>query len=151
VATIDDVARLVSELPDVTESERHGNRTWFVHGKAFAWDRPFSKADLRRFGDEEPPAGPILAVRTADLHEKESVLAEGEAGHLHHPALRRVRGGPDPAADGRHARAARRHRRQLARVRAARGRGRVRGAPATAPSLRSSSRPVGAGVAESPR
>jgi len=80
VATIDDVARLVSELPDVTESERHGNRTWFVHGKAFAWDRPFSKADLRRFGDEAPPAGPILAVRMADLHEKEAVLAEGKRG-----------------------------------------------------------------------
>ena len=27
-----------------------------------------------------PPAGPILAVRTADLHEKESVLAEGKRG-----------------------------------------------------------------------
>ena len=80
VATIDDVARLVSELPDVTESERHGNRTWFVHGKAFAWDRPFSKADLRRFGDEAPPAGTILAVRMADLHEKEAVLAEGKRG-----------------------------------------------------------------------
>ncbi len=80
MATIDDVARLTSELPEVTESERYGNRTWLVHGKAFAWDRPFSKADIRRFGDEEPPAGPILAVRLADLHEKEAVLAEGNRG-----------------------------------------------------------------------
>ena len=80
MATIDDVVRLVSELPEVTESERYGHRTWLVHGKAFAWDRPFSKADLRRFGDEEPPAGPILAVRMADLHEKEAVLAEGNRG-----------------------------------------------------------------------
>jgi hypothetical protein len=75
VATIDDVAVMALELPEVTENERHGNRTWFVVGKAFAWERPFSKADLRRFGDQTPPDGPILAVRVDDLSEKEAVLA----------------------------------------------------------------------------
>ncbi len=74
MATLDDVARVAFELPDVTE--RHGNRTWCVADKGFAWERPFSKADIKRFGDTPQPDGPILAVRVADLDEKEAVLAE---------------------------------------------------------------------------
>jgi hypothetical protein len=75
MATIDDVARMAMELPEVTEGERHGNVTWFVRGKGFAWMRPFSKADIKRFGTTTPPDGPILAVRTADLADKEAVLS----------------------------------------------------------------------------
>jgi len=75
VASIDEVSRLALALPEVTEGERRGTRTWFVAGQAFAWERPFSKADIRRFGDHAPPEGPILAVRVEDLGEKEAVLA----------------------------------------------------------------------------
>ena len=68
------------ELPEVDEGEHHGHATWSVRGKGIAWLRPYSKADLKRFGDEVPPAEPILAVNTADLHAKEGVLAAGMAG-----------------------------------------------------------------------
>ena len=63
-------------LPEVTEGERYGNKTWSVGKTTFAWVRPFSKADIKRFGAATPPDGPILAVRVADLGEKEAVLAE---------------------------------------------------------------------------
>jgi hypothetical protein len=75
MVTVDDAADMALALPEVTEGERHGTRTWSVSGKAFAWERPFSKADIKRFGDESPPRGPILAVRVEDLGEKEAVLA----------------------------------------------------------------------------
>jgi hypothetical protein len=80
MATLDDVARIMVELPEVVEGEHHGHATWSVRGKGIAWLRPFSKADLKRFGDRTPPAAPILAVNTKDLHDKAGVLAADIAG-----------------------------------------------------------------------
>jgi hypothetical protein len=75
MVTFDDVAQLALALPEAREGDRRGQRTWSVKDKTFAWERPFTKADIKRFGDETPPAGAILAVRVADLGEKDAVLA----------------------------------------------------------------------------
>jgi hypothetical protein len=78
--TIEDAAALVLALPEVTEGTRHDRRTWYIADKAFAWERSFSKADIKRFGVDTPPAGPILAVKTIDLEDKEALLASGLDG-----------------------------------------------------------------------
>jgi hypothetical protein len=80
MATLDDVAQLALELPEAVEAEERTGRSWSVRGKTFAWERPFSKADLRRFGDSPVPRAPILAVRVDDLGDKEAVLAAGHRG-----------------------------------------------------------------------
>ena len=78
--TFDDVDALATGLPGVTVGAKWGNRTWMVGDKGFAWQRPFSKADLKRFGDETPPAGEILAVRVESLDAKDALLAMAPPG-----------------------------------------------------------------------
>ena len=78
--TIEDAAEIALALPDVTEGKRWGNRTWFVGGKGFAWERPLSKADVKRLGSRPAPEGPVLAVRVANLDEKEVLMMDPPAG-----------------------------------------------------------------------
>ncbi len=79
MASIDDVEAIATSLPDVTEIRQYGRRAWAANEKAFAWVRPFTKADLKRFGKKTPPEGPIVALRVADLMEKEGALASHRA------------------------------------------------------------------------
>src|SRR5687768_7289065 len=78
--TFDDVAEFVTSLPDVTVTTSYGNRTWTVGNKIFAWHRPFTKADIKRFGDETPPAGEILAVKVENLDAKDALLSIAPPG-----------------------------------------------------------------------
>lgn len=77
---IDRIAEMALAFPEVTEGTRWGNRTWLVAGKAFAWERPLTKADIRRFGDERIPDEPIVAIRTEDMQDKSAVLAADPPG-----------------------------------------------------------------------
>ena len=81
-ATLDDVAAIIAELPATEEGTKHGGRTWTVNGKVIAWERGYSKADLKRAdaAGETLPEPPLLGVATADLHDKEAMLAAGHKG-----------------------------------------------------------------------
>ena len=61
--------------------------------------RPFSKADVKRFGDEPVPDGPIFAVATVDLDDKQAVLEEGARGVFTIPHFDGYAAVLDPAAD----------------------------------------------------
>jgi hypothetical protein len=80
MVTLDEVAAAALALPEAIEADRRGSRIWSVAGRTFAWERPFSKADLKRFGDAGAPEGTIVAVRVLDLADKEAVLASNLPG-----------------------------------------------------------------------
>lgn len=80
MATFDDVNGIAAALDGVSIGTSYRNRAWNVGKKSFAWERPLSKADVKRFGPVAPPDGPLLAVAVADLEDKEAILAIGHAG-----------------------------------------------------------------------
>lgn len=80
MATFDDVDRLARALPGVAVGAHRERRVWNVGRTSIAWERPFTKADIKRFGREPVPTGPIVGFRTADLDDKSAVLDDGHAG-----------------------------------------------------------------------
>jgi hypothetical protein len=75
VATWNDVARIIGELPLTAEPSP---RDWRVGKKLVAWERPLRKSDrdaLREIGSE-PPEGDILGVRVSDEGVKFALIAD---------------------------------------------------------------------------
>lgn len=79
MASIDDVRAIALALPGVEESVsgHTGEAAWRVKSGQFVWLRGPSATDLRQLSElgREWPAGTVLAVRVADLDEKEALLA----------------------------------------------------------------------------
>jgi len=85
MATWRDVSRCALALPEaIEERSSDGQRRWSVKKKAFAWERPLRRSDVAALGDAAP-AGPILALRTADLEMKELLLASDPAVYFTTP------------------------------------------------------------------
>ena len=74
MVTPEEAVEIALSLPEVAEGMKWRYRTWSVGGKDFFWERAFSKTDIRRLGTMPVPAGPIFAVRVADLEAKEIAL-----------------------------------------------------------------------------
>jgi hypothetical protein len=72
MATWNDVRRIATSMPDVTERLREGVVDW--RDKLFVWERPLRKTDIAALGPSAP-SGPILAARVPDLGAKEALLA----------------------------------------------------------------------------
>lgn len=80
MATFDDVRRCALALPQVVEAPSpSGALGWRVGSRpAFVWERRMRAAELKGLAD--PPGGPVLGVRVADLEDKEGVLLQGRPG-----------------------------------------------------------------------
>lgn len=74
MATWDDVRRIATALPEVTEKVSWGSTMWQVKDKGFVWERPLRKTDLAALGSSAP-TGEILGVRVRDLDEKDLLIA----------------------------------------------------------------------------
>jgi hypothetical protein len=75
MATWDDVRRLASALPEVSERDGH---EWRVKGKPMLWERPLRTRDLDELG-ESAPTGPILGARVPDEGAKHALVADAPA------------------------------------------------------------------------
>ena len=74
VATLDEARRIALALPGTSEKVSWGTLHWRVRDRGFAWERPLRTSDLEALGDDAP-TGEILAVRVADLGEKDALVA----------------------------------------------------------------------------
>lgn len=74
MATWMDVTEAVAALPETSEGTAYGHRAWRFRKALIAWERPLRRADLEALGPDAP-VGDILGLRTADVLEKEELIA----------------------------------------------------------------------------
>ena len=72
VATWEDVARIVDELPETSEATP---RNWRMRKKLIVWERPLRKADYEALGADAPD-GDILGARVPDEGVKFALIAD---------------------------------------------------------------------------
>lgn len=73
MATWDDVRRIALDLPGAVEDGSGTTCAWRVGSKAFAWERVLRRAERAALAD--PPDGPALGLRTADVEAVDGLLA----------------------------------------------------------------------------
>jgi len=81
VADWADVGRIVSELPETSET---APRSWRIGKKLVVWERPLRKADYAALGDDAPD-GDILGARVADEGVKFALIADDPAVYFTTP------------------------------------------------------------------
>ncbi|HET6734347.1 MmcQ/YjbR family DNA-binding protein [Mycobacterium sp.] len=81
MASWDDVARIVGELPETAEPSP---RNWRVRKKLIAWERPLRKADYEALGDAAPD-GDVLGARVPDEGVKFALIADDPAVYFTTP------------------------------------------------------------------
>ncbi|GAB2591629.1 MmcQ/YjbR family DNA-binding protein [Microlunatus antarcticus] len=74
MATLAEARRIALALPATSEKVSWGSLHWRVRDKGFAWERPLNRTDLAALGDDAP-TGEIVAVRVADLGERDALIA----------------------------------------------------------------------------
>lgn len=72
MASWEDVARIVAELPETAEPTP---RNWRVRKKLIVWERPLRKADLAALGADAPTSD-ILGARVSDEGVKFALIAD---------------------------------------------------------------------------
>lgn len=81
MVTWDDVRRIALALPQTSEGPHFRTTSWKVCGKAFIWERPLNKNDIRQLTElgQEIPDCEILGARVENELAKE-VLIENDPG-----------------------------------------------------------------------
>lgn len=78
--TLAAVGRYALALPGVVATTKYRYRTWAVGAHGFLWERPLTKADQKRYGDQPLPHGDIVALQVDSLDAKDAILALGLRG-----------------------------------------------------------------------